>query len=206
LGREREHLSFKPVGSDSRRVELAFDFISSRPSPLHHHRALLDTRPSFDNLIQQTDFLLLLLSLLHPFNSLPGFPPRLIIFFSLLILILFFTGSIPLSPSSSSSSHSSGSAASSHALLPHSHALKPHDYLNASLADPAPFPFCPVYGPGDEVANRRGQLGLLKTRLHSGTGARVQKVIRKALSGAPLTISVLGASGQSSFLSLDTCA
>lgn len=51
-----------------------------------------------------------------------------------------------------------------------------------------------MYGPGDEVANRRGQAGLLRSKLHVGTGARMQRVVRKALSGAPLTISVLGAS------------
>lgn len=127
-----------------------------------------------------------------------GFPPRIIIFFSLLLTILYLTGAISLPHSSSLSSSSSGHAGSHHGVT-HSHLLTPHDYLNASLSEPAPFAFCPLYGPGDEVANRRGQVNLLKTRLHTGTGARVQKVVRKALSGAPLTISVLGASGQCTF-------
>lgn len=72
--------------------------------------------------------------------------------------------------------------------------LTPRDYLNASQADPAPFDFCPVFGPGDPVTERRGQWGLLKSRLHQGSNARIQKVIHKALSGSPVTISVLGGS------------
>ncbi|KAJ9103196.1 hypothetical protein QFC21_002619 [Naganishia friedmannii] len=85
-------------------------------------------------------------------------------------------------------------------LMPHdgkgydSTNLTPRDYLNASINDPAPFAFCPVFGPGDPVAERRGQWGLLKSRLHQGSNARVQKVIQKALSGLPVTISVLGSS------------
>lgn len=83
------------------------------------------------------------------------------------------------------------------ATSPHhdSSGLTPRDYLNASQADPAPFDFCPVFGPGDPVAERRGQWGLLKSRLHQGSNARVQRVIQKALSGMPVTISVLGGSG-----------
>lgn len=75
--------------------------------------------------------------------------------------------------------------------------LSPLDYLNASASDPAPFEFCPVFGPGDEIAERRGQWGLLKSRLHTGSGARVQKVIQKAMAGQPISISVLGGSGMS---------
>lgn len=73
--------------------------------------------------------------------------------------------------------------------------LTSKDYLNASAADPAPFDFCPVFGPGDEVAARRGQWGLLRSRLHMGSGARVQRVVQKAMAGLPVTISVLGGSG-----------
>ncbi|UOH80007.1 hypothetical protein LQV05_002656 [Cryptococcus neoformans] len=72
--------------------------------------------------------------------------------------------------------------------------LTSKDYLNASAADPAPFDFCPVFGPGDEVAARRGQWGLLRSRLHMGSGARVQRVVQKAMAGLPVTISVLGGS------------
>jgi hypothetical protein len=78
-------------------------------------------------------------------------------------------------------------------------ALRPHDYLNASAADPAPFDFCPVYGPGDELATKYGATVLARTRVHAGSGARVQRVIHKALSGLPVTISVLG--GSSMFFS-----
>ena len=74
--------------------------------------------------------------------------------------------------------------------------LTPYDYFNASASDPAPFEFCPVFGPGDAVAERRGQWGLLKSRLHMGSGARVQRVIQKAMAGLPVTISVLGGSGK----------
>jgi hypothetical protein len=84
----------------------------------------------------------------------------------------------------------SGSADIAH----HDHPLTPRDYLNASQSDPAPFDFCPIFGPGDIVAERRGQWGLLKSRLHQGSNARIQRVVQKALSGMPVTISVLGGS------------
>ncbi|KAK8865892.1 hypothetical protein IAR55_001040 [Kwoniella newhampshirensis] len=72
--------------------------------------------------------------------------------------------------------------------------LTPQDYLNASASDPAPFEFCPAFGPGDKVAERRGQWGLLKSRMHMGSGARIQRVVQKAMAGLPVTISVLGGS------------
>jgi hypothetical protein len=75
--------------------------------------------------------------------------------------------------------------------------LTPKDYLNASATDPAPFEFCPVFGPGDTVAERRGQWPLLKSRIHTGSGARIQRVIQKAMAGMPITVSVLGGSGKS---------
>jgi hypothetical protein len=61
-----------------------------------------------------------------------------------------------------------------HALTD-AHALRPHDYLNASAADPAPFDFCPIFGPGDELATKYGATVLARTRLHSGSGARIQR-------------------------------
>ncbi|CAD6573799.1 MAG: Cap64p [Tremellales sp. Tagirdzhanova-0007] len=85
-------------------------------------------------------------------------------------------------------------------LIPSSDEVSPYraaqlltagDYLNASASDPAPFDFCPVFGPGDVVAERRGQWGLLKSRMHTGSGARVQRVVQKAMAGLPVTISVL---------------
>ena len=82
---------------------------------------------------------------------------------------------------------------------PYEH-LIPRNYLNNSRVDPAPFDFCPIFGPGDAIAERRGQFELLKSRLHLGTGSRVQRVLQKAMSGGPVTISVLGGSGRSLFL------
>lgn len=75
--------------------------------------------------------------------------------------------------------------------------LKPKNYINSSDIDPHPFPFCPVFGPGDEIGAKHGIHMLTKTRVHLGSGARVQRVIHKALSGLPVTISVLGGSGKS---------
>ncbi|WVR05847.1 hypothetical protein IAU60_002873 [Kwoniella sp. DSM 27419] len=72
--------------------------------------------------------------------------------------------------------------------------LTAKDYLNASATDPAPFEFCPVFGPGDHIGEKRGQWGLLKSRLHTGSGARIQRVVQKAMAGQPVTISVLGGS------------
>ncbi|OCF43326.1 hypothetical protein I317_02895 [Kwoniella heveanensis CBS 569] len=90
---------------------------------------------------------------------------------------------------------SSGSSSSgSHHHATDASTLIPRDYLNNSLVDPAPFDFCPVFGPGDAIAARRGQLELLRSRLHLGTGARVQRVLQKAMSGSPVTMSVLGGS------------
>jgi hypothetical protein len=68
--------------------------------------------------------------------------------------------------------------------------------LNASEAAPNPFDFCPVYGPGDEIGLKHGAATLGRTRLHLGTGARVQRVLNRALTGQPVTISILGGSGE----------
>jgi hypothetical protein len=73
--------------------------------------------------------------------------------------------------------------------------LTPKNYLNASEAGPNPFDFCPVYGPGDEIGLKHGAVALGKSRLHLGSGARVQRVLNKALTGQPVTISILGGSG-----------
>ncbi|KAF9781127.1 hypothetical protein BJ322DRAFT_1011254 [Thelephora terrestris] len=91
-------------------------------------------------------------------------------------------------------SSSSSSSAGGHRLL--SSDLKPKNYLNVSeLQHPgSPFPFCPVFGEGDEVGKKYGALGLTKSRLHLGSGARIQRVINKAMGGFPVTISVIGGS------------
>ena len=46
------------------------------------------------------------------------------------------------------------------------------------------------------MAERRGQWPLLKSRIHTGSGARIQRVIQKAMAGMPITVSVLGGSGK----------
>ena len=75
--------------------------------------------------------------------------------------------------------------------------LKPKNYLNTTELQlrGSPFPFCPVFGEGDEVGKKYGALGLTKTRLHLGSGTRIQRVINKAMGGFPVTISVIGGSG-----------
>ncbi|KAH8112798.1 Cap64 protein [Phellopilus nigrolimitatus] len=72
--------------------------------------------------------------------------------------------------------------------------LKPKNYMNATETDPSPFDFCPLFGPGDEIGAKHGIHALTKSRMHLGSGARIQRVIHKALSGLPVTISVLGGS------------
>ncbi|WVQ70607.1 hypothetical protein IAR50_000126 [Cryptococcus sp. DSM 104548] len=103
---------------------------------------------------------------------------------AILGFIIFLKLVIPSSSSYSSEHHKTTDTAH----------LIPRDYLNNSLVDTAPFEFCPVFGPGDAIASRRGQFELLRSRLHLGTGARVQRVLQKAMSGAPVTISILGGS------------
>ncbi len=76
--------------------------------------------------------------------------------------------------------------------------LKSKNYLNNTDAEPNPFDFCPVYGPGDAVGAKYGALTLSQSRLHLGSSARVSRVINRALAGQPVTISVLGGSGKCS--------
>lgn len=78
--------------------------------------------------------------------------------------------------------------------------LKAKNYFNSTGDDPNPFPFCPNYGPGDELGIKYGAVTLSKSRLHLGSGDRVQRVLNRALAGQPVTISVLGGSGESLFL------
>lgn len=81
--------------------------------------------------------------------------------------------------------------------------LKAKNYVNASSVEPNPFAFCPVYGPGDEIAAKYGALALAQSRLHLGSGARVHRVIQRALLGQSVTISILGGSG--TFFSFSRC-
>ncbi|KAF8689676.1 hypothetical protein AX14_003219 [Amanita brunnescens Koide BX004] len=75
--------------------------------------------------------------------------------------------------------------------------LKAKNYLqpddeNAQLLNP--FDFCPAHGPADEVGNKYGAVRLGQSRMHVGSGARVQRVLNRALAGYPVTISVIGGS------------
>jgi len=72
--------------------------------------------------------------------------------------------------------------------------LKAKNYFNATEAGPNPFEFCPIYGPDDELGTKYGALTLSKSRLHLGSGARIQRVLNRALAGQPVTISILGGS------------
>ncbi|KAI0342381.1 hypothetical protein BDW22DRAFT_1357715 [Trametopsis cervina] len=70
---------------------------------------------------------------------------------------------------------------------------KPRNYLNATDGA-VPFSFCPALGAGDPLASKYDPVLLTKTRLHAGSGARIQRVITRALSGLPVTMSVIGGS------------
>lgn len=77
--------------------------------------------------------------------------------------------------------------------------LRPRNYLSTNVNQtleelPNPFQFCPVGGPNDRLSEKYGATNLLRTRLHAGSGARVQRVLRRAMSGLPITISILGGS------------
>jgi hypothetical protein len=78
--------------------------------------------------------------------------------------------------------------------------LKPKNYINSSDTEPNPFAFCPLFGPGDDIGAKYGSLTLSQSRLHLGSGARIQRVIHRALLGHPITISVVGGSGEYIYL------
>lgn len=81
-------------------------------------------------------------------------------------------------------------------LSPYSNAnLKAKNYLNSSAAEPNPFPFCPPNGPGDPLKDKYSAQTLAQSRLHHGSGARIQRLLTRALAGHPVTISVVGGSG-----------
>ena len=77
------------------------------------------------------------------------------------------------------------------------------EYLTPNASDgrtsSSPFHFCPVFGPGDDIAKKYGPTALAQSRLHLGSGGRVHRVIHKALLGQPITMSVLGGSGECTF-------
>lgn len=119
-----------------------------------------------------------------------GVTNRIWLILSLFLAILLFTRFAL--PSSSTDSYYSRSLSQAYTSK-----LKPTNYLNVSAeVGPYPFEFCPTFGPGDELAERYGALAISKSWLHLGSGARVQKVVHRALLGQPVTISVIGGSGQ----------
>ena len=63
------------------------------------------------------------------------------------------------------------------------------------LVIPNPFDFCSSYSPGDKIGAKYSTVTLSKSRMHLGSGARIQRVLNKALAGQSVTISVLGGSG-----------
>lgn len=73
---------------------------------------------------------------------------------------------------------------------------RPKNFLNITEGEQNPFAFCPVFGPGDDLASKYGSLTLSKTRLHLGSGARVQRVVQKAMLGLPVTFSIIGSSSE----------
>ncbi|KZT54999.1 hypothetical protein CALCODRAFT_437835 [Calocera cornea HHB12733] len=117
-----------------------------------------------------------------PAQRVLGLPPRVWAILGLLSFILFLSRLIfPASPI--------------HPLAQTTpFPLKPRDYLNASATSPPPFDFCPIFGPGDAIAAKYGAHALMRSRAYLGSGARIQRLLRRALEGRPITISVLGGS------------
>lgn len=126
-----------------------------------------------------------------------GLTNRIWIILLLLSFILFFTRLIipPAPPVSPLGPHVAYNSAN---LRPRKY-FRTHD-ANGNETEEGeadnPFAFCPQFGPGDKIGEDYGAHALLRTRVHLGSGARVQKVLHKAMSGLPVTISVLGGSGE----------
>lgn len=115
-----------------------------------------------------------------------GVTNRIWLILVLFLAVIFFTRSTLQSESSNYPRHK----------VFHTDA-KPRNYLNITDGDSVPFSFCPALGPGDELATKYDPVALTKTRLHTGSGSRIQRVIMRALSGHPVTISVIGGSSES---------
>ncbi|TCD68771.1 Cap64p [Steccherinum ochraceum] len=112
-----------------------------------------------------------------------GVTNRIWLILSLFLALIFFTRFVIPSEAPQHSRH----------RLLHAD-LKPKNYLNISNGDVVPFAFCPALGPGDELASKYDPIALAKTRMHVGSGARMQRVISRALAGHPVTISIVGGS------------
>jgi len=122
-----------------------------------------------------------------------GLPNRIWLILALFLFVIFFTRLIL-------PSHSPDAYYLRNHPSQYSASLHPINYLN--LSDPDndaaqnPFPFCPTFGKADILSEKYGALAVSKSWLHLGSGARVQQVIHKALLGQPVTISVIGGSGE----------
>lgn len=121
-----------------------------------------------------------------------GVTNRIWLILLLFLSLIMFTRFVLPSESPSTSRH----------RLLHSD-LKPKNYLNMTGGGgdgggevENPFAFCPALGPGDELTAKYDPMLLAKTRFHLGSGARVQRVITRALSGHPVTISIVGGSSE----------
>jgi hypothetical protein len=124
-----------------------------------------------------------------------GLPNRIWLILTLFLSIIFFTRLILPSHHSDASSYYLRSHPATYEPT-----LHPINYLNLSDPDNEalqnPFPFCPTFDKGDTLAEKYGPLAISKSWLHLGSGARVQQVIHKALLGQPVTISIIGGSGE----------
>jgi hypothetical protein len=123
-----------------------------------------------------------------------GLPNRIWLILTLFLSIILFTRLILPSHQSEASYYLRSHPAA------YSPTLHPINYFNFSdpenEAAPNPFPFCPTFDKGDVLAEKYGPLAISKSWLHLGSGARVQQVIHKALLGQPVTISIIGGSGE----------
>lgn len=116
-------------------------------------------------------------------------------------LLLAFVSLIAISRHVLSTYHRQPQPVSTAGLVPinYIHSANYFTAVNSSEGDASsnPFDFCPVFGPGDDIAEKYGVMALAQSRLHLGSGGRVHRVIHKALLGQPITMSVLGGSGES---------
>lgn len=115
------------------------------------------------------------------------------------VLLLAFVSLVTISRQVLSTYHRQPQPVSTAGLVPINY-LHSADYFTANSSEGNssnnPFNFCPVFGPGDDIAKKYGVIALAQSRLHMGSGGRVHRVIHKALLGQPITMSVLGGSGE----------
>ncbi|KAF5372532.1 hypothetical protein D9758_005146 [Tetrapyrgos nigripes] len=117
-----------------------------------------------------------------PHRSVLGVTNRIWLIIAFVLFVLGFTSYIlPSSTPYSTPLHATKSP-------------KSKNYLNTTEPEKNPFDFCPVYGPGDEIGRKYGSVALGQSRLHLGSSARIQRVISRAMTGQPVTISVIGGS------------